>query len=302
MSKSAHIASRITGASILVSALLALPLFAAYLWLDSKLALAQAADSFTDSFTASALLYSLRVGAAPADPEHPRGHGRAEPIAALVAAVLAGVVAIEVAREAITAMGGAQRPNMHAALAVIFGAKVIAKIAIMLLAGRHHRNSGSPALHALEIDARNDVLMGVLSLVGFFAARYGWAGWDAWLALPVACWIAAAGVMLANENIRLLMGEAPGQARQDALADIARQVPGVESVHALVARYDGTQLDVALHVVVDETLTLRAAHDIGEAVEARLMEEDDVLHAMVHVDVDPAPAPAPTPTPSRQEH
>jgi len=45
-------------------------------------------------------------------------------------------------------------------------------------------------------------------------------------------------------------------------------------------------LDVLLHVVVDADLTLRRAHDIGEAVELRLIEEGDVCHAVVHVDVD----------------
>ncbi len=95
------------------------------------------------------------------------------------------------------------------------------------------------------------------------------------------------GILLAMENIRLLMGEAPDQERQDSIAALARSVDGVESVHDLTARYDGTQLDVTLHVVVDEELSLRAAHDIAESVERRLMQERDILHAMVHVDVEP---------------
>ncbi|MDD9935393.1 MAG: cation diffusion facilitator family transporter [Myxococcales bacterium] len=280
-------ANRITWASVLISVGMAAPLFAAYRLLDSKIALAQAADSFTDSFTSLALLYSLRVGAAPADREHPRGHGRAEPIAALVAAVLAGVVAIEVIREAIDALTSASQPNMHIALAGLIGVKLVGKAVIAVLSGRQHARSRSPALRALQIDARNDVLVGLLSLVGFYAARYGWHGWDAWLALPVAAWIAASGILLAMENIRLLMGEAPDQERQDSIAALARSVDGVESVHDLTARYDGTQLDVTLHVVVDEELSLRAAHDIAESVERRLMQERDILHAMVHVDVEP---------------
>ena len=280
-------ASRITGASVALSVVLAVPLFAAYRLLDSQLALAQAADSFTDAFTALALLYSLRIGAAPADREHPRGHGRAEPIAALVAAVLAGIVALEVAREAIAALTTSSQPQMHWALAMIFAVKVLAKAIIAVLSRREHRSTRSPALRALEVDARNDVLMGMLSVVGFFAARDGWSGWDAWLALPVAGWIAASGIMLAVENIRLLMGEAPDEERQAEIERIASTIDGVESIHALTARYDGVQLDVSLHIVVDEQLSLRAAHDIGETVEARLMQEQDILHAMVHVDVEP---------------
>ncbi|MDH5672942.1 MAG: cation diffusion facilitator family transporter [Myxococcales bacterium] len=281
-----RIPSRITLASVLLSVVLTVPLVAVYLTYGSQLALAQAADSFTDAFTALALLYSLHVGSQPADAEHPRGHHRAEPIAALVAAVLAGVLAVEVFHRALDALSTETPAVMGWPLAAAFAVKVVAKTLLSSVSGRYYRKLGSPALQALQVDARNDVLVGLLALVGFFAARYGSSGWDAWLALPIACWIAAAGLGLARENIRFLMGEAPPEARQQELMQIAGETRGVDSVHALTARYDGTGLDVTLHVVVDENLVLRDAHDIAESVELRLMQEPDVLHAMVHVDVE----------------
>lgn len=279
-------AQRITALSVAIGFVLAVPMFIVHFVHDSQLALAQAADSVTDAFTALAFLYSLRVSALPADANHPRGHQRAEPIAALLAAVLAGVLAVEVFREAVRAVGGEVRPHMEWSLAFVFGVKVAAKTGLSLTARRSQRSGRSPALRALEVDARNDVLVGIVALAGFFGARYGSSGWDAWLAMPIACWIAASGVGLASENIRLLMGEAPPAGRQEELLRLAREVPGVESTHDLSARYDGTQLDVSLHIVVDEDLPLRKAHDIAEAVEARLMAEPDVLVAMVHVDVE----------------
>lgn len=278
--------TRITAANAWLSLGLAVPLLGVYLAFDSQLALAQAADSVTDSFTALALLYSLRVAAAPADANHPHGHQRAEPIAALVAAVLAGVLAVEVCRQAIGALLGAAEPRMAWPLVLVFTLKVLGKSVISVTALRAYRESGSPAVRALQVDARNDVLVGVLAILGFFAARYGWVGLDAWLALPVAAWIAASGIGLALENIRLLMGEAPPAARQAELLELAAKVPGVLSTHALSARYEGNQLEVTVHIVVDEELSVRAAHDIAQEVEARLRTERDVLSAMVHVDVD----------------
>jgi cation diffusion facilitator family transporter len=280
---------RITAAGVAMSLLLVAPLAYAALHFDSKLALAQAADSVTDALVAMAFLYSLWVARRPADAGHPRGHHRAEPIAALVAAVLAGVLAFEVFREALSALLGGATPRMHWSLATVLGVKAAVKLLFMAVARSFYRRTGSPVLHALEVDARNDTLVGVISLAGFFAARYGSSGWDAWLALPISLWIGAAGVGLARENIRFLMGEAPPSERQRQLAQVAREVAGVESTHELTARYDGTQLEVTLHVVVDESLSVRQAHDIAEAVEARLMQEQDVLVAIVHVDVD-APA------------
>jgi len=277
---------RLTTASIGLGVVLSVLLVGAHFVYASQLALAQAADSITDTFTALALLYSLRVGAAPADEDHPGGHHRAEPIAALLAAVLAGVLAVEVFRTALSALHAGEQPVLGIPLAVVFGIKIVTKSILSSLSGRYHRATGSPALRALQVDARNDVLVGVLALVGFVGAYTGWPALDIWLAMPIAVWIAASGLSLGAENISLLMGEAPPAERQQELLQLALGIDGVLSAHDFTARYDGVRLQVTLHVVVDEQLSLRRAHDIAEGVEARLREEHDVLSAMVHVDVD----------------
>ncbi|HHH28456.1 MAG TPA: hypothetical protein ENK57_08940, partial [Polyangiaceae bacterium] len=76
-------AERIALGSVSASALLFLSLVVVFSVYESRLALAQAADSFSDVFTAIALLVSMRIAAQPADETHPIGHQRAEPIAAL---------------------------------------------------------------------------------------------------------------------------------------------------------------------------------------------------------------------------
>lgn len=274
---------------VFVNAAVSLGLFAglvaAYFLFDSRLALAQAADSFADIFTATALFVSLRVAAQPPDEGHPIGHQRAEPIAALVAAVVAGVLAVEVLRDAITALLSGAEPTMAWPLVWMFLLKVGAKAAIAAVASAAHEKRGSPALSALYVDARNDVLVGVLAVLGFFAARYGWLGLDAWLAIPVAVWIGASGVDLARENIGLLMGQAPSETRRDALAKVAAEVPGVRAVTEVHARHHGADLELLVSVVVDPELTMRRAHDIGHAVEARLIAEPDVCHAVAHLEV-----------------
>lgn len=279
-------AERLLVANAALSLLLLGGLVAGFWLYDSRLALAQAADSFSDIFTASALLLSMRIASQPADRGHPIGHQRAEPIAALIAAVVAGVLAVEVLREAVLALVAGETAEMSYLLVGAFGAKVLAKTVIAVLARAGDRAQPSPAMHALYIDARNDVAVGLVAVVGFFVARYGWPAVDAWLAIPVALWVGWSGFDLARENIRLLMGAAPPEQRQQELLDVARQVPGVRSVHDLRALFHGTQLDVLVHVVVDPELTVRRAHDIGHAVERRLIDESDVCHAVAHVDVE----------------
>lgn len=257
----------------------------AYWMFGSQLALAQGADSTMDVLTAGVLAWTVAVASKNPDKEHPFGHSRAEPIGALVVAVVAGVLAFEVGRNAIEAIIEQKSARVDWLLVVVFGAKSVFKTLIFLFSTASFRLTKSPAMKALAVDARNDVLVSILAITGFFGVREGYYMLDAWLALPVAGWIAWTGFELARENIRYLMGEAPPEERQDELRLLASKVEGVQAAHDLRAHYIGTVLQVQVHIVVKPDLTVLQAHDIGEAVRARLEHEEDVGHCAVHIDV-----------------
>ncbi|MBX3459883.1 MAG: cation transporter [Planctomycetes bacterium] len=255
-----------------------------YWFFQSQLALAQAADSFMDVFTASVLMWTVHISRQPQDKEHPFGHTRAQPIGALVTAVIAGVIAVEVGRSALFALIEGAHPRLDYIMLAAFGGKVLFKGTVFVLSRNYGKSR--PALRALAVDARNDVLVGLLAVTGFFGATLGFEMLDAWLALPIALWIGWSGVELARDNIRLLMGEAPDDERQSQLEELARQVPGVVAAHDLRAHFLGTQLHVHVHIVVDPNLSLKQAHDIGEAVRQKIEDQPDVAHCSTHIDIE----------------
>ncbi|MEZ4272252.1 MAG: cation diffusion facilitator family transporter [Myxococcota bacterium] len=277
--------SRLLLISAALSVGLLVALLGAYFVYQSNLALAQAADSFTDVLTAALLGWAVHIGSKPPDEGHPFGHHNAQPIAALVVAVLAGVLAIAVVRVAIEALLTGVRPQLEWPVAFAFVLKLLGRFVIMI-AARPRQKSQSSVMAALRMDARNDVLVSLLALGGFMAARYGMPSLDMWLALPVGAWVGVSGVFLAWENIRLLMGEAPELDRQRQLIAIAAADDRVRSVSCLKARYHGDHLALWLEIGVDRNLTIGVAHDIGEEVEARLLEQSDVVECVVHVDAD----------------
>lgn len=278
-------ATRLTVVNLALGVGLAAALASAYWLSDSQLALASMVDSIVDTVVAGALVWALRIADRPADADHPAGHQAAEPIAALVVAVLAGVMGVEVVRSAVESLLSRDTPQLVAAVAWTLGTKAGLKAVIAVWCWQLVRRTG-PAVRALYIDARNDVATGALALAGYGLARYGWPGWDAWLAVPIGAWIVVSGFELARDNMRLLMGEVADEARHRELSAIASGVADVYSVHELIARHHGTHLDVSLHVVVDPQLPLRDAHEIGQRVYVRLMQEPDVAAANVHLDVE----------------
>ena len=271
--------------TLLGSGGLSAALLLAYVLYDSQLAFAQFADSLLDVVTATVLAWTVRVSAKPEDADHHFGHQRAQPVGALVTAVLTGVLAVEVVHRAVAALLEGPSVQFDPFILWCFGTKIGFKSSIWLVA-RRHSSRLQPAMSALAVDARNDVLASSVAVLGFFAARQGAPQIDAWLALPLAVVIGWSGLQLASENIRLLMGEAPPLKRQQELLTLARQVAGVRAASSLRVHYVGTELHAHLEIAVDPNLTVGQAHDIGEAVRQSVEAEPDVSRCSVHIDPD----------------
>ncbi|MAQ17992.1 MAG: hypothetical protein CMN30_24745 [Sandaracinus sp.] len=271
--------------AVVLSLLLVAALTTVYVLYGSQLALSQAADSFADTLTQVALVVSLFIARQPPDAEHHYGHQRAEPIAALVASVMIGVVSIEVIREAITAIFAGHAPAMHWSLPLIFGIKGLTKVVMGVVCWRIDPSEDpNPVLRAIYVDARNDAVLSILSVVGYFGAKYGASSVDAYLAIPIGLWIGWSAIDLAQDTVPLLMGQAPSPERQAELEEVVCAIDGVREVRRMRIQHVGVELDLDVHVYVDPDLSLREAHAIGRAVERRLIEEDDVTHAMVHME------------------
>ncbi len=270
--------------AFLLNAALVAAHFGVFALTGSRLVLAQGADSVMDITATVVLALTARVGRQPRDDNHPFGHGRAEPIGALVAAVFAGVLALEVGRSAVGALISGAEAQLDPSVAVVLGTKLLVKIVFVAVLTRRARIARSPALWAVVVDARNDLAATGSSLLGYGAARAGWAMADAVLALPICVYIAYNGIKLARENLRFLMGEAPDPAVIEAIVAAAREVAGVRAVPAVVAHYVGSELHCEVTIEVAAGASATEGHDIGVLVQQAVEGHELVSRAFVHVD------------------
>ena len=187
---------------------------------ESKLVLAQASDSLLDIAGSAILVVTARVAREPRDEEHPFGHHRAEPIGALVTAILAGVLGFEILRTASGSLLRGERIELDSWVAAILGAKLAVKVGLLAYLALRLPQSPSPAVQAVRVDTRNDVLACCSSLFGFALVRWGFGWADAALAIPIAFLIAYNGVALARENLQFLMGASPDD---EVLEESARE-------------------------------------------------------------------------------
>jgi len=76
-----------------------------------------------------------------------------------------------------------QKPHQEASLKILF------RFVIVLVAGIVLARKANPALAALRVDARNDMLVGAVALVGFVLAWLKAPALDSWIAIGIAIYI-----------------------------------------------------------------------------------------------------------------
>ncbi|HEY8415720.1 MAG TPA: cation diffusion facilitator family transporter, partial [Thermaerobacter sp.] len=143
-------------------------------------------NNLTDVLASVAVLWGIRVAAAPADAEHRYGHGRAETVAQIIVGTIMALVGVDVGVTALQAIfaAGTAAPAPYAAW-VGLGAAVLMS-AVAAYNQRLARRTGSAALLAAARDNRSDALVSLGTVAGVAGARHGWRWADPLAGILVA--------------------------------------------------------------------------------------------------------------------
>ncbi len=248
---------------------------------------ADAFESLSDIVSSFLVWSGLVIAARPADENHPYGHGKAEPLAALAVAGMLVIAAGAIAVQAIREIGTSHTVPAWYTLPVLLVIIVI-KEAMYRYESRVAHQVGSTAVHADAWHHRSDALTSVAAAVGIaiaLAAGPAYAAADDWAALLVCGVIVFNGVRFARAAIRELMDTVPDTAILDAIQQQALQVEGARFVEKLFVRKMGMQLYVDMHLEVDPDLSVRRAHDIAHRVkDAIIAHRPQVADVLIHIE------------------
>ena len=247
--------------------------------------LASLADSTLDLVASLATFFAVRWAAAPADDDHRYGHGKGEALAALVQSGLVFASAVFIGFEAVQRMFDPQPVTSGVAGVVVMLISIALTGWLIWMQSRAMRRSGSLAVaadrahYASDLAANGVVLIGVIS--GTFLSA---PGLDAAAGLVVSVWLfwGAIGI-LRNASDHLLDRAAPEDQRKAIVAAVLAD-PRISGLHQLRTRMAGTVLMIQMHVDLDPTLSLKQAHDILEAAEARVLAVVPGADLMMHPD------------------
>jgi ferrous-iron efflux pump FieF len=274
-----------TYASVAVAGMLIAVKFAAWLETGSVALLSSLIDSLLDAVASMVNLIAVRHAMTPADREHRFGHGKAEPLAVLgQSAFITGSALLLLAEAVRRLIHPATVENPPAGIAVMVFS-IAVTIGLVLYQRHVVRRTGSIAITADELHYRGDLILnasviGALVLAGIFGLRI----LDPLFGAAIGIWIIYSAVRLARLALIQLMDRELSDDEREKIREIALSHPEVAAAHDLRTRVAGPTAFIQIHIEMDGDMSLIRAHEISDAVEARLRAAYPNAEIIIHQD------------------
>lgn len=242
-------------------------------------------DSLLDSGASILNLLAVRHAAEPADDAHRFGHGKAEALAGLGQAVFIVVSAIVLGWQAIEKI---LHPTVvtHPTYGIgVMAFSIIATLALVAYQRAVIRKTQSTAISADSLHYTGDVLLnGSVALSLIASQLVSWPWLDGLVALVIAGLIFVGSVKIALRSADELMDrELPFDDRQK-IRELALADTRVTDLHDVRTRRAGQKIFIELHLEMDGTLSLVAAHAIAEGAMVRIKRAYPHADVLVHQD------------------
>jgi cation diffusion facilitator family transporter len=244
-------------------------------------------ESIADIFTSLIVYFGLQYAVKPRDDDHPYGHGKAEPLAALAVGLAMSGAGVAIAVQSVRGLlTPGQIPAPYTLIVLV--AVLVIKEGLFQYVIRVGHGIGSAAVQADAWHHRSDAIVSGLAFAGISVALLGGKGWeraDDGAALLASFIILVNAYMQIRPALAELSDIAPPKAMQDQVKGAARQVPGVIDLDKCFVRKMGLEYFVDLHVIVDGELSVREGHRIAHLVKNAVREKyPRISEVLVHIE------------------
>ena len=261
----------------------------------------EAIHSGVDLAASVIAFFAVRASDAPADSEHPYGHGKYENVSGAAEGVLILAAAWMIGYEAVHRLAHHGPPvRLGLALAVMAGSGLLNwAVSWRLLTVAKLKQSDALLADAMHL--RTDVFTSLGVFIGLLLTHLtGWAFLDPAAALVVTAFIVWVGWKTLRNSIQQLIDVSLPVRETERIAELARLHPGIRAHHRLRARRVGGQRQIDFSIQVPWQMTVReghsVAHDLQEQIEREMGDVDVVIHVEPWEDHAPVDAPSREPS------
>ena len=282
-----QMAMKVARNSILINILLSVFKLIAGILAMSTAMISDAIHSIADLFSTIIAIIGVKLGNKKADKNHPYGHERYECVAAIILAILIFSTGIGIGwvglQQIIT--GEFNELTSFGILALIAAAiSIFVKEGLYWYVRATAKKIDSTALMADAWHSRLDGITSIGSFIGIGGALIGFPIFDPIVAIIICLFILKTALTIFRDAIQKMTDTACDEKTEKQIKETILNHQLVKGIDNLKTRLFGNRIFVDVEILLDESLTLKAAHDIAEEVHDIIEKEfPKVKHCMVHV-------------------
>lgn len=254
---------------------------------ESYALIADGIESLMDIFSSVVVLSGIKISSLPADENHPYGHGKAEPLAAMIVSLALLIASLGIAIESIREILSPHHTPAPFTLIVLIGVIFIKETLFRFIFSVGKKGDSL----AVKTDAwhhRSDALTSLAAFIGISIALVGGKGYqsaDDWAALVASGIIAFNGIHLLRKAVAEIMDQAPDPETEAKVRDVASKVDKVVRIEKCRVRKSGLQFLVDIHVEVDGNMSVFDSHGVSHHVKDALMASPlNIADVLVHIE------------------
>lgn len=261
---------------------------------NSYALIADAIESLGDVFSSALVWFGLRMASKPADINHPHGHGKAEPLAALAVGTILFIAAAAIVYQSILRIMN-PHPLPAAWTLLVLVLVVVTKEILYRFVKNVGEEVGSLAVQGDAWHHRSDAMTSLAAFLGIsialtgnhFNPQFYWAAADDWAALFAAVIISINAWKITYSAVWELSDARPDTEIEDQIRAIAMTVKGVEDLDKCTVRKMGLEFYAELDVCVNPKMPVFEAHEIAHAVQdeiKRRAANGKIVRVLVHIE------------------
>ncbi len=257
----------------------------AYFISNSVALLSDALESIVNITASGLMFFSVCISTREPDSDHKYGHQKIEDISSMIEGILILAASLLIVATAVIRFF---EPMELIKLDLAIGVSVLAtsiNAGVSWLLIKTSRDCGSIALEGDAKHLFSDVVSSIVVWIGLFITQItGWIFVDSILAFLVAILIFRMGIGLIIESSNRLMDKSCKEEEKKIMEMLQKHKFHFIDFHDLKTRRHGNQIFAELHLSVDESLSVKEAHDLTDHLEEELIKDQPNVHLTIHVE------------------
>ncbi|SMY35109.1 cation diffusion facilitator family transporter [Photobacterium andalusiense] len=253
----------------------------------SQALIADGVHSFSDLVTDTAILIGSRYWTAPADKEHPYGHGRFETLTNIFIGFILAIVGIGIGWDSLHSIStqSHSQPGILAFSAAVLS--IVVKEVLYRWTAIQAKSINSRALYANAWHHRSDALsslpVAIAVITNYFFPTFHYL--DQIAALIVTAMILKASFEILWPAILELTEAKADSDIEKQIQAYAAEDKDIKEVHAIRSRRTGSNILLDFHLLVDPEMSVEHAHNITENFKTHLLNElNEVVDIIIHIE------------------